>query len=311
MFSDRSNPWHLNRPLLNYLHKKTTACARPLGLLILAITFCLIPLSARKHQHWGEELSVDVEAPYEGLVSIVQEVSQDAIIRGTWQYKGTTELDAATASKTAPGFETWKGQGTVLYKVRPGTLAPEHFHESGDQGTVSVAILWNMQAPISPISESKQFLPQTMATRLHQSDGAVENAEYAEISRKLQDGEDRSRKQREEEVAKHQQIKSDELRVQLEQDRAELQAIIAKKQRLENELNELNELKDTQKGRPARIRTASADLKTAPYNQSTTVRLLSRGEGVTVIQQTEGWCSVKTGSGEQGWVYRLMLEVPQ
>jgi hypothetical protein len=30
---------------------------------------------------------------------------------------------------------------------------------------------------------------------------------------------------------------------------------------------------------------------------------------VLVTEQTRHWCHVQTGSGEQGWVYLLMVEV--
>ncbi len=305
MLSDRPNPQCLICRLINFVDRAATAVFRTAGFLILAIAFCLIPLSARKHQHFGEELSVDVEAPYEQLAKIAQEVSEDTVIRGTWQYKGTTELDAAAPSKSAPGFDPWKSRGIVVFKVRPNTLAPEHFYESNDQGTVAVRyIVEPAGANLCHLRIQAIFTPDD-GHRLHPSDGAVENAEFAEISRKLQEQEVQARKQTEELLANQQQIKSDELRVQLERNRADLDATIAKQQRLEKELQ------DIRKSRTARIRTSSADLKAAPYNQSRTIRLLSRDEGITVMRQTQHWYQVQTGNGEQGWVYRLMVDVPQ
>jgi len=273
--------------------------------LILPSMFCLIPLHAGKHQHFGEELSVELEVPYERLLKIVEEVNEDSIIRGTSQYKGTTELDSAIAVKSAAGFETWKGHGIVLFKVRANALAPEHFYQSNDQGTVAVRyILEPVGLNLSHLRIQAIFSPDD-GHRLHPSNGAVENAEFAEISRKLQEQEDQGRKQREEGVAKQQRAKEEELGVQLERDRAELNGTIAKQQQLEKELQSFP------KNKSARIRTASADLKAAPYNQSSTLRLLSRDESVTIVQQTQNWYRVQTVGGEQGWVYRLMVDIPQ
>jgi hypothetical protein len=298
MFSDRSNA-HCHV----FLDRPITARALHLGLPILIVALWLMPLHARKHQRWGEELSVDMEVPFDRLTKIVQEVSQDAVIRGTWQYRGTTELDAATPSTTAPGFVPWKGQGVVLYKVRLGALAPQHFYESGDQGTVAVRyIVEPAGANVAHLRIQAVFTPED-GHRLHPSDGAVENAEFAEISRKLEDQKDQERKQGEGAVQEQQVAKTDELRAELERDRAELNLVTAKREQLETEL------RDLEKGGPGRIRTASADLKAAPYNQSKTIRLLSRDEAVTVIERTENWYRVEIGSGEQGWVYRLMVEV--
>ncbi|PYX08517.1 MAG: ligand-binding protein SH3, partial [Acidobacteria bacterium] len=49
--------------------------------------------------------------------------------------------------------------------------------------------------------------------------------------------------------------------------------------------------------------------KAEPYNKSKTMRLLSQGDQLTVLVETPAWLRVQTASGEQGWVYRLMLEV--
>ena len=305
MFAGRPNARHLIGPVIKLQGRKITMLLASAGVLILAGMFCLIPLHADKHQHFGEELSVELEVPYEQLVKIIQEVSEDSIIRGTSQYKGTTELDSAISAKAASGFETWKGQGIVLFKIRPNALAPEHFYQSNDQGTVAVRyIVEPAGANLSHVRIQAIFSPDD-GHRLHPSDGAVENAEFAEISRKLQEQEEQGRKQGEEEIAKQRQVKEDELRVQLDRDRAKLNATIAKQQQLEKELQGL--LKD----RPARIRTASADLKAAPYNESSTLRLLSRDDNVTVVQQTQNWYRVQTAAREQGWVYRLMVDIPQ
>lgn len=306
MFSEPSNASRAFIALaLNFADTHITTRSLRVGMLILATALALNSAHARKHPQWGAELSVDMDAPYDRLVKIVQQVSEDGIIRGTWQYKGTTELVGAKASKTAVGFEPWKGQGTVLYKVQPDTLAPQHFYETGDQGTVAVRyVVEPVGANLTHLRIAAVFAANS-GHGAHPSDGAVENAEFAEISQKLQDLQDQERKEKEEASAKQQEIKSDELRAQLERDRAQLNAAISRQQQLEREV------KDVQRGQPARIRTGSADLKAAPYNRSRTIRLLSRDEAVTVVEQTQHWYRVRTANGEQGWLYRLMVEVSQ
>jgi cell division protein FtsB len=305
MFSDRSNPPRLISPIVDLAGRHITTRFLRIGLLILASAISLDSAAARKHQQWGAELSVDMDTPYDRLVKIVQQVSEDGVIRGTAQYKGTTQLDAAKKVKTAVGFEAWKGQGVVFYKAQPNTLAPEHFHESGDQGIVEVRyVVEPAGANLSHLRIAAVFATNT-GHGVHPSDGAVEDAEFSEISQKLQELQDQEKKGREEAFAKELEVKSDELRVQLERQRAQLNATVARQQQLERAVNDL------EKGLPARIRTGSADLKAAPYNQSKTTRLLSRDEAVMVMEQTQHWYRVQTGSGEQGWVYRLMVEVPQ
>jgi len=306
MFSDRSNTSLLTSLLIvSFSVRRTAARSLCVGLLILVSMFSLDFAHAGKHPQWGAELSVDMDAPYDRLVKIVEEVSEDGVIRGTWQYKGTKELDGAKASKTAVGFAPWKGQGhgIVFYKVQPDTLAPEHFYETGDQGVVEVRyVVESAGADVSHLRIAAIFATSG-GHNVHPSDGAVEDAEFSEISQRLQDVQDQERKEKEEAIAKDQESKSDELRAQLQRDRTQLNATLARQQQLEREV------KDLQKGQPARIQTGTADLKAAPYNQAKTIRLLSRDEAVMVTEQTRHWCHVQTGSGEQGWVYRLMVEV--
>jgi hypothetical protein len=307
MFSDRSNPPLLTSLIVSFSVRCTGTRSLRVGLWILVSMFSLDFAHARKHPQWGAELSVDMDAPYDRLVKIVEEVSEDGVIRGTWQYKGTKELDGAKASKTAVGFAPWKGQGQgiVFYKVQPDTLAPEHFYETGDQGIVEVRyVVESAGANLCHLRIAAIFATSG-GRRVHPSDGAVEDAEFSEVSQKLQDLQDQERKENEETIAKDQESKSDELRAQLQRDRAQLNATLARQQQLEREV------KDLQKGQPARIQTGTADLKAAPYNQAKTIRLLSRDEAVMVMEQTQHWCHVQTGSGEQGWVYRLMVEVPR
>ncbi len=291
--------------IVKFERHRAARCFRTVPLIFVSVLLWLTPVNARKHQHWGEGLSVDVDAPYEQVAKIVEQVSGDGIIRGTSQYRGTTELEGATASKIVPGFERWNGKGAVLYKMRPDTLSPEHFYQSGDQGTVVVRyIVEPAGANLTNLRIEARF-EENDRHRLHPSDGQVENSEFAEISQKLKDLADQEQKQGEEAAAKQEKTRIEELRAELERDITELTALTAKQEQLEKQL------KDLQGGASARIRSAGADLKAAPYNQSKTLRLLSPGEAATVLFRTQNWCQVQTGNGDMGWVYRLMLEVVQ
>ena len=295
----------LDRPNISSLLfvVKFAAQSLPVGLLILTCALPLHSVHTRKHPQWGAELSVDMDAPYEQIVKIAQAVCEDGVIRGTWQYKGTHELDGATASPTAAGFEPWKGQGVVLYKVQPNALAPEHFYETGDQGAVAVRYIVEPGGANLTHLHIAAIFATNSGRRVHPSDGAVEDAEFSEISQRLQDLQDQERKEKEAVTAQQQEGKADELRAELQRDRAQLEAMIARQRQLEREV------KNLKKGQPARIRTESADLKAAPYNESKTVRLLALNEVVTVVEQTQHWYRIQTGTGDQGWVYRLMVEV--
>ena len=256
------------------------------------------------------------------------------MIRGTWQYRGTKELDGAKPAETSRAFRSWSGQGTVLYKVRPDTLAPEHFFESADQGTVVVRYI---VAPVSPNVTRLQIdatFDEDDHHRSHPSDGDVENAEFAAISDQLKgighdqqptadakqpgDGTQKPAEALNAEAKElgnlgqknpgtvtpqqQQEEQRTNLQSELHKENARLQATTERGQLLQKEIEDL------QRQRSARVKSAKADLKAEPYNQSKTLQSLSHGDTVLVLLQTPGWYRVQTLKGDQGWVYRLMLE---
>jgi hypothetical protein len=270
------------------------------GIVVLSLT----PSNARKRQHWGEGFSVDLDQPYDQVLNIVQQVTNDGIIRGTYQYKGTNQLDGAESARTSSAFPKWTGAGTVLYKVRPNTLAPEHFYQSGDKGTVAVRYIVQLAGPNSTQLRIDAIFQEDDRHHSHPSDGLVESNEFEAIAAKIKDLEDVAARQREEEAQKKQQQRVEELEAELDRENATLAAARAKEQQLQGKLQE-----PSPGNRTARVRTPSAQLKAAPYNQSRTLQTLAQGDTVTVLSQTRAWYRVQALNGQLGWVYRLMLEV--
>ena len=60
-------------------------------LVILSALLLVMSSGARTHKHWGQGFSVDLNSPYDQVIKIVRQVTQDGVIRGTWQYRGTKE----------------------------------------------------------------------------------------------------------------------------------------------------------------------------------------------------------------------------
>ena len=95
------------------------------------------------------------------------------------------------------------------------------------------------------------------------------------------------------------------LQADLDRQTADLNLVKAKQKEVEQQIQEL------QRNKAGHIRTSTADLKAVPYNRSKTLQSLAQGDTVTVLLQTPNWCEVVAPNGEQGWVYRLMVEVIQ
>ncbi|PYV96254.1 MAG: hypothetical protein DMG89_18350 [Acidobacteria bacterium] len=277
--------------------------ARVLVVVAFVVFLALLSAYARKHEHYGEGFSIDLPQPYDQLLATVREVVNDGIIRGTFQYKGTSELEGAQSAQTSDAFPRWTEGGMVLYKLRPHTLSPAHFYESADEGTVVVRYVVQPLTPTGIRLRIDAIFQEDSRHHSHASDGAVENSEFEAVSAKIQEAEQREVRSKAESARVEQQQRLEELQSELDRETAELKAAVEKQQQLEQKVQALEHTK------PARVRTATADLKVAPYTEAKTVELLSKDTSVAVLAQVSSWYRVQSNDGKQGWVYQLMLEI--
>lgn len=272
------------------------------NLLILVSVILLVGSALARKEHYGEGLTVELDATYDQAVKAVQEIAENGTIQGTWQYKGTHELDGAEPAKSAEGFSEWRGQGMVFYKVRPKALAPQHFYASADQGTVAVRYIVESDGPRTTKLRIDAVFEEDDHHHSHPSDGQVENSEYTAITQKVSEYEEQEKKRAQTAALDEKGKQVEQLRESLNQETAELNALRVKEQALQKQAAK------TADGEVVTVRAASADLKAAPYRASRTLQLLSRGQAVTLLTRAGGWCRVQTGHGEQGWVFHQMLQ---
>jgi hypothetical protein len=268
------------------------------GLLLLAAD----QSDARKHERYGAGFSVDLTQSYKEVLDVVQQATNDGVIRGTCEYKGTKDLDGAESANSSKDFSPWTGQGRVLFKIRPHTLSPEHFYQSTDESTVVVRYIVQPLTPSGTRLRIDAVFIESSGRKRHASDGQVENSEFEAISDTIKDIDDAEAKKREKLLHDQQQHQLEQLQAQLDQETSQLTEATAREHQLQQQLQQRQDLQ------AVRVKTAQADMKAEPYNQSKTVQLLSKGDQLTVLVQTPNWYRVQTASGEQGWVYRLMLE---
>ncbi|HTR68344.1 MAG TPA: SH3 domain-containing protein [Terriglobales bacterium] len=273
-------------------------------MLALVCLFAGLPAMGRVHrEHWGEGFSVDLNHPYAQILNIVHSVTEDGLLRGTSEYRGSSELDGATSAKESNAFPAWQGEGTVLYKIRPKTLAPDHFKETNDEGTITVRYVVQSLGPASTRLRIDAVFKEATGHHTHLSDGAVEDGEFEAIAAKVKDLEDAEEKRKEESQRAAQEAKLEAMQTELQQENSQLASLTAKESELQQQLQ-------SKKGPTGVVRTESADLKASPYNQSRTLQLLAQGEAVTILQKNTHWYRVAAASGKTGWVYRPMLQAP-
>ena len=276
---------------------------RSASLLVVLSALLAVGVTARSHRHYGASLSVDLDEPYDRVLKVVQAVTEDGIIRGTEEYRGAGELDGAVPAKNSAAFKKAPPPGTALFKLRNETIAPEHFANPNDIGTVAVRYIVNKLGPKKTRLTIDAIFQEESHPRRHLSDGTVENAEFLAISDEIKDIEDREAKQRQDAANAVQARNLAKLQAELQDERHKLKAAQAKEQALQSKIQALNS------GKQVEVRTASADLKADPYNGSKTLQLLPHGAVVTVLKQTRSWYRVQTADGARGWVYSLMLGV--
>lgn len=260
---------------------------------------------SREVQHYGDGFSIDLDESYDRVLEVVKNVSEDGVVRGSSEYKGVAELYGAVAGTSSKAFHNPPMPGTVLYKVRPNTLAPEHFFQSNDVGTVTVRYVLRALSPKSTRLAIDAIFQEDSHHHYHPSDGTVENAEFLAISDEIKDLDDQDAKAKQNAEYAAEEKKMADLLTQLDQARAGLKAAKAKEDEVAKQVQTISG------GKPGHVRTESADLKAQPYTESKTLGMLSQGDAVTVLLETRSWYRIQAANGQQGWVYRLMLEAPQ
>jgi hypothetical protein len=284
-----------------------SSISAPLLVLLLASFTPLVPGAHAKtrQQRYGAGLSVDIDHPPEQVLEVVREVAADTFIRGTSQYRDTAQIEGAIPVASCKLFKDWTEGGTVLYKIRARTLSPEHFDESGDEGTVAVRyVVQPINATSTRLKIDAVFQEDARRT-IHPSDGTPENGEFLAIEAKIKDFEEKEAEAKREAGAAVQEQQIGKLQSELDQEVADLRSIEVKQKEVEQQIAEL------QRNEAGHIRTSSADLKAAPYTRSKTLQALTQGDTVTVLLQTPNWYQVVAPNGERGWIYRMMIEVVQ
>lgn len=253
-------------------------------------------------QHYGDGFAIDLDEPYDKVLQVVKNVSEDGVVRGSSEYKGMAELYGAAPGTSSKAFRNPPVEGTVIYKVRAQTLAPEHFLDSNDVGTVTVRYVVRSLGSKSTHLAIDAIFQEDSHHHYHPSDGTVENAEFLAIADEIKDINDKEAKDKQEAEYAAEQKKLEDLLAQLDDARAQLKAAKQKEQDLTHKVQGLSA------GKPGQVRTATAELKAEPNNESKTLTSLAQGDSVTILLETRSWYRVQASNGQQGWVYRLMLE---
>ena len=242
-------------------------------------------------------------ASTEDVLQALQDVLQDQTIHGTQIYDREPTLTGAIVVQSTPLFPPWKGAGKVFYKIRTDSIAPRHFQDSADQGTIAVRYVVTAVSPERTRLRIDAIFVETSHRAVHPSDGTVESSEYKAIQEHLQaiqfaaqEAAEAQRRRESVDLAKQTFLRE-------RQDQATLLATAQSSvQDLEQRVNSLrHELQ-------RRVKAPGANLKAAPFSSAANIANLAAYTDVVIVIVTPHWYGVETPSGMRGWLPLDQLE---
>jgi hypothetical protein len=268
-------------------------------------------LSGTTHLHASKDHAApnpgfvtEFAASIEDVLQALQEVLQDQTIHGTQVFDREPTLTGAVIVQSTPLFEPWKGEGKAFYKIRKDAIAPRHFLESADQGTIAVRYVVTSVSPERTRLRIDAIFVETAHRAVHASDGSVESSEYKAIQDRLhaiqfaeQEAAEAQRRRESIDLARQTFIR------QREDETALLAAAQASVQDLEQRVNSLRHEVER------RIKAPGASLKAAPFRSAADVANLAAYTEVVIVIVTPRWYGVETPNGQRGWLPLDQLEL--
>jgi hypothetical protein len=250
-----------------------------------------------KDQQLGPGITREFNASVEDLLQALHDDLGDQTIHGTQIYDKQPVLMGATEVKMTPLFELWQTSGTVFYKIRKDAIAPRHFLESADQGTIAVRyIVTAINSDRVRLHIDAIYVENTHRT-LHISDGTVETSESKVIEDRLhaiqsekQEAADENRRRESAELVRKTQIRERDDETKLLSD-AQSSA-----EGLQQQIVALR--RDVER----RVKAPGAKLRSAPFSSSATTTTLSAYAEVVIVIVTPHWYGVETTDGQRGWM---------
>ncbi len=262
-----------------------------------------LPAAHDKEYPLGPGITREFSATPDDLLQAVREVLEDQTIHGTWIYDKQPVLTGALVVDSTPLFEPWKQSGKVFYKIRKGAIAPRHFLDAADQGTIAVRYI------VTTIGEERVRLHidalyvETTHRTPHISDGTVEASEAKVIEDHLH-AIQTTEQENLEAIRRRDSanlVRATELR-QRDDEKTLLAAAQSSSQALEQQIKELrHEL-------TRRVKAPGIELKGAPFHSAADIATLPAYTEVIIVIVTPHWYGVELHDGQHGWIHVDNLE---
>jgi hypothetical protein len=284
-----------------------TEHGRKYGALAAALCLCFAAKEARSASKERDQSSaglvMEFQASYDDALEALQEIVQDKTIHGTYMFDRDTTLTGAVTAESTPLFEHWEGGGKVFYKIRMEVIAPRHFRDSADLGTVAVRYVLTNAGPERTRLRIDAIFMERARRVAHPSDGTVESSEFKLIKERLdamqfaeQEAAEAQRRRESQDLAKQVLLR------QREEESTLLAAADTSVKDLEQRVNELRHQL------VRRVKAPGARLKAAPFQSAASMADLAAYSDVVIVIVTPHWYGIETSNGQRGWVSVDQLE---
>jgi hypothetical protein len=281
---------------------------------------------------YGMGVIVNVPFPEADVLQVVQDITQNGIIRGTMEYSKDDHLTGATVATSTPGFKEWTEGGKVFYKIRAKALDPWNFKSSGDTGTVAVRYVVQSQDDKHTVLHIDAVYVDDIHHSAHASNGSVEGGEYKDIHDRLEAIESMKEQTLEAEKEKRayeaklhsalmapsstpdsstsssQPVSETAPPAAIAPPDISAPAVSSQPQPQAQPQTLEQRVKDLRHQVERLVKSPGAPLKSAPFHTASTLQSLPPGTEVVVEISTRYWLGVETHGGQRGWILRDELE---
>ena len=260
-------------------------------------------MGAANEQPAGAGMVREFPAAVSEVRQAVLGVPGDQIIHGTKVFDKDPILTGAEAVPTTPLFAAWDGPGEVFYKIRRNAVAPRHFLDTGDQGTIGVRyVVIAVNEQRTRVRIDAVYVENSHHGN-HMSDGTVEKSEMAEVKERLEAAQEAAQTAAD---AKRRKESAEVVHQTYVRQREDESSRLSNAETTEKQLEE--EVKTVRHEVERRVKAPGTDLKAAPFQSAATLKPLSAYAEVLVLIVTPHWLGVETAEGQRGWIAEERLE---
>jgi hypothetical protein len=266
--------------------------------------FLIATTGATKEQPVGAGIVREFPATLGEVRQAVQGVVSDQIIHGTKVFDKDPILTGAETVPSTALFAPWEGPGEVFYKIRQNAVAPRHFLDSADQGTIGVRfVILSVNDQRTRVRIDAVYVESSHHGN-HISDGTVEKSEMMEVKERL---ETTQRVAQETAEAKRRTESAAVVHQTYVRQREDETSRLTDAQAAEKQLD--GQVKSLRHEVERRVKAPGTDLKAAPFQAAATLKTLSAYTDVLVLIVTPHWLGVETPEGQRGWIPEDRLEM--